>query len=254
MQTFCQGSGSRPSAGYGYGRSPATGRRVDGVGRSAVPAEAGAIAAEAPSFSQVLLTVSWKDPALFTSSQAGLVNNLNDAVVWGLVPILLSVSGLPVHQIGIVAAAYPAVWGIAQLGTGALSDHWGRKWLIASGMWIQAAAISLFVVGGGLGSWLTAAVLLGLGTALVYPTLLAAACDVADPTWRASAVGVYRLWRDGGYAIGGLGAGLVADRFGLPLAIAGVGGLTLLSGVVVAVVMHETLSAPSREYTPTPSG
>ncbi len=195
-----------------------------------------------PSFAQILLLTSWKDRALFAASQAGMVNNLNDGLVWGLVPIFLAGAGLPLEQVGLIAAAYPGVWSISQLLTGALSDRWGRKWLIAAGMWIQAVGIGVFVVGQGFGVWLSGAILLGLGTALVYPTLLAVISDVAHPEWRASAVGVYRLWRDGGYAIGALLAGLLADALGIPVAIAAIGALTFLSGVIVAAVMYETLS------------
>jgi MFS family permease len=187
-----------------------------------------------PSFAHILLLTSWKDRALFSASQAGLVNNLNDGMVWGLLPIFLAGAGLPVQQIALVAAAYPGVWGISQLFTGALSDRLGRKWMIAAGMWVQAAGIALFVIGRGLASWMSGSILLGLGTALVYPTLLAAISDVAHPHWRASAVGVYRLWRDGGYAVGALMAGALADAFDLVTAIAAVGALTFISGVVVA--------------------
>jgi MFS family permease len=198
-----------------------------------------------PTFAQILLLTSWKDRALFAVSQAGMVNNLNDGMVWGLVPIFLAGAGLPVDQVGVIAAAYPGVWGLSQLVTGALSDRLGRKWLIASGMWVQAVGIGLFVVGKGFWVWVAASALLGLGTAMVYPTLLAAVSDVAHPEWRASAVGVYRLWRDGGYAVGALAAGLLADAFDIPVAIAAIGGLTLLSGLVVAAVMRETL--PGRQ-------
>ncbi len=193
------------------------------------------------SFAQVLLLTSWKDRALFAASQAGMVNNLNDGLVWGLVPIFLAGAGLPLEQVAIIAAIYPGIWGLGQLVTGALSDRWGRKWLIAVGMWVQAIGIGLFVIGYGFWVWFGGAVLLGLGTALVYPTLLAAVSDVAHPEWRASAVGVYRLWRDGGYAIGALLSGLLADLLGIPVAIGVIGGLTFLSGVVVAGVMYETL-------------
>ena len=195
------------------------------------------------SFAQILLLTSWKDRALFAVSQAGMVNNLNDGMVWGLVPIFLAGAGLPVDQIATIAATYPGVWGLSQLVTGALSDRLGRKWLIASGMWVQAVGIGLFVVGRGFWVWLAASALLGLGTAMVYPTLLAAVSDVAHPEWRASAVGVYRLWRDGGYAVGALAAGLLADAFNIPVAIAAIGCLTFLSGLVVAAVMRETLPA-----------
>jgi MFS family permease len=207
------------------------------------PANAGApVAAETtkPSFAQILLLTSWRDRTLFAASQAGLVNNLNDGVVWGLLPIFLAGAGLSLEQVSLVAALYPGVWGTSQLFTGALSDRWGRKWLIVAGMGVQAVGLWLFVAGHGMSLWIGGAVLLGVGTALVYPTLLATIADVAHPEWRASAVGVYRLWRDGGYAVGALLAGLLADRLGIPVAIAAVGGLTLLSGLIVAAVMRET--------------
>jgi MFS family permease len=199
-----------------------------------------------PSFTQILLLTSWKDRTLFAASQAGMVNNLNDGMIWGLIPIFLAGLGLPLEQVAIVAALYPGVWGMSQLVTGALSDRWGRKWLIAAGMWVQAAGIVLFVVGGHFVAWLAAATLLGLGTALVYPTLLAAVSDVAHPDWRASAVGVYRLWRDGGYAVGALLSGVLADVLGIPLTIAAIAALTFLSGVIVAAVMYETLPTRRR--------
>jgi MFS family permease len=200
-----------------------------------------ATAGNQPTFAQILLLASWKDKTLFAISQAGMVNNLNDGMVWGLLPLFLAGYGLPLKQIAIVAATYPGVWGISQLLTGALSDRWGRKWLIAAGMWTQAAGIGLLVVGREFTVWLGGVILLGLGTAMVYPTLLAAISDVAHPEWRGTAVGVYRLWRDGGYAIGALMAGLLADTLGIAAAIAVIGGLTLLSGMVTAVVMRETL-------------
>ncbi|MBI4494342.1 MAG: MFS transporter, partial [Chloroflexi bacterium] len=196
-----------------------------------------------PSFGHILLLTSWKDRALFSASQAGLVNNLNDGLARGLFPLYFAAAGLPVEQVGLLAAIYPGVWGVAQLGTGVLSDHLGRKGLIVAGMWVQAAGIFLVVLTRGFAPWAAGAALLGLGTALVYPTLLAAVSDVAHPDWRASAVGVYRLWRDGGYALGALLAGVLADLFGLPWAIAAVGGLTFLSGALAAGVMYETLPA-----------
>jgi MFS family permease len=210
----------------GAGALPATGR----------PAQ--------PSFAEIFALTSWKDRALFAVSQAGHVNNLNDGLVWGLLPIYLSARGLPLEQVGLIAAAYPGVWGLSQLVTGALSDRWGRKWLIAGGMIVQALGIWLFVAGQGFGLWLSGAVLLGLGTAMVYPTLLAAISDVAQPEWRASAVGVYRLWRDLGYAVGGLSAGVLADAVGIPVTIIVIGALTFLSGLIVAAVMYETRPAP----------
>jgi len=195
------------------------------------------------SFTQILLLTSWRDRALFAASQAGMVNNLNDGMVWGLLPIFFFGKGLSIDQVGVIAATYPGVWGLGQLVTGALSDRWGRKPMIVAGMWVQAIGIGSFVIGQSFGAWLSGAVLLGIGTALVYPTLLAAVSDVAHPEWRASAVGVYRLWRDGGYAIGALVAGVLADSLGIPVAIAAIGGLTFLSGMVVAGVMYETLPA-----------
>jgi len=192
------------------------------------------------SFAEILLLTSWKDRALFAVSQAGMVNNLNDGMAWGLLPLYFASQGLSLERISFLAALYPAVWGSMQLVTGGLSDRTGRKWMIALGMLVQAAGIALFVVGKSFAPWAAAAVLLGLGTAMVYPTLLAAVGDVAHPSWRASAVGVYRLWRDGGYAVGALLAGSLADALGVRWAIGVIGGLTFLSGVIVASVMYET--------------
>jgi MFS family permease len=204
---------------------------------------AAAQAADKPSFAQILLLTSWKDRALFASSQAGMVNNLNDGLAWGLFPLFFAAAGLTVAQIGVLAAIYPGVQGIAQLGTGALSDRLGRKGLIVAGMWVQAVGIGLVLLMAGFLPWAIAMVLLGLGTALVYPTLIAAVSDVAHPDWRASAVGVYRLWRDGGYALGALLAGVLADLLGAPWAIAAIALLTFASGVVVLIRMYETLPA-----------
>ncbi|MBI4497116.1 MAG: MFS transporter [Chloroflexi bacterium] len=195
------------------------------------------------SFLQVLLLTSWKDRALFSASQAGMVNNLNDGMAWGLFPLFFAAAGVEIAQIGLLAAIYPGVWGIAQLVTGALSDRLGRKRLIVAGMWVQAAAILLVSLTEGVLPWSVAMACLGLGTAMVYPTLLAAVSDVADPAWRASAVGVYRLWRDGGYALGAVLAGALADSLGLAAAIAAIGGLTFLSGTVAAIRMYETVPA-----------
>ncbi len=199
--------------------------------------------AERPSFGHILLLTSWKDRALFSASQAGLVNNLNDGLAWGLFPLYFAASGLRVEQVGLLAAIYPGVWGVAQLGTGALSDRVGRKGMIVTGMWVQALGIGLVLLTRGFGPWAAAMTLLGLGTALVYPTLLAAISDVAHPDWRASAVGVYRLWRDGGYAVGALLAGVLADLLGVPWAIGAVAVLTFVSGAVVLGRMYETLPA-----------
>jgi MFS family permease len=178
------------------------------------------------------------DQHLFAANQAGLVNNLNDGVAWGLFPLLFAAAGLGLRQIGALAAVYPAVWSVAQIAAGALSDRWGRKWLIATGMWVQAIAIWLTAGADRLASpyaaWLTASTLLGVGTALVYPTLLAAVSDAAHPSRRARAVGVYRLWRDLGYAVGALLSGLASDMFGVRTAITLVGAVTFGSGVIVA--------------------
>jgi len=188
---------------------------------------------------QVFALTSFKDRSLSAASQAGLVNNLNDGLAWGLFPVLFAGAGLNFGEIGILAAAYPAAWGAAQLVvTGAASDRWGRKWFIAAGMLVQAAALAIIASAHGFAPWLAAAVVLGLGTAMVYPTLLAAIGDVAHPAWRARSVGVYRLWRDGGFAVGALLSGVLADLYGIPAAIAAVAALTAVSGVVVAVRMR----------------
>jgi len=194
---------------------------------------------------QVFAETSFRDRSLSAVSQASLVNNLNDGMAWGLLPLVFAASGLSVGRIGILAAAYPAVWGIGQLVTGALSDRVGRKWLIASGLWVQAAAIGLIAAGSTFAVWLAAAIVLGAGTAMVYPTLLAAVGDIAHPSWRASAVGVYRLWRDAGFAIGAILTGIVADLAGPTSAIWLVAGLTLASGLVVVQRMTETHAAGS---------
>jgi MFS family permease len=189
---------------------------------------------------EVFALTSFREPALSAVSQAGLVNNLNDGLAWGLFPILFASHGLSVGRIGVLAALYPAVWGFGQLATGTLSDRWGRKPFIAGGMFVQASAIALIAVVTSFAWWALGAVVLGAGTAMVYPTLLAAVGDVAHPGWRASSVGVYRLWRDGGFAVGALAAGIVADAVGLDAAIWAVGVLTALSGLVVVVRMYET--------------
>lgn len=189
---------------------------------------------------QVFALTSFKDRSLSAASQAGLVNNLNDGLAWGLFPVLFSGAGLSLDQIGILAAAYPATWGAAQLATGAASDRWGRKWLIVLGMLVQAVALGAVAAGSSFGLWLAAAVLLGLGTAMVYPALLAAVGDVAHPAWRARSVGIYRLWRDGGFAVGALISGLLADTFGIPAAVFAVAVLTAASGLVVAIRMRGT--------------
>jgi MFS family permease len=181
------------------------------------------------------------DRNLSTVSQAGLVNNLNDGMVWGLFPLLFTAAGLSLDRVGALAAIYPATWSIGQLATGALSDRLGRKWLIAAGMWVQAVGIAVVIVSRGFTGFAAGGVLLGIGTAMVYPTLLAAIGDVAAPAWRASSVGVYRLWRDLGYAVGAVLAGLTADALGLNGAMWVVAVITFVSGVIVAIRMDETL-------------
>lgn len=183
---------------------------------------------------------TWNDKNLSSATQAGLVNNLNDGLAWGLFPLIFAAAGLGLDAVGVLAGLYPAVWGVTQLVTGGLSDKLGRKWLIAAGMWLQAAGIVAIALWWSYAGFAAGAVLLGLGTAMVYPTLLAAIGDVAHPSWRASAVGVYRLWRDLGYALGAVIAGVIADLFGLSQAALVVAALTFLSGVVVAVRMVET--------------
>jgi MFS family permease len=195
---------------------------------------------ERPSTREVLVRTSLREPALSACSQAGLVNNLNDGLAWGLLPLLFVRAGLSVGQVGLLAALYPAVWGLGQLLTGPLSDRLGRKPLITGGMLVQAVALAGTAAAGSFLPWAACAVLLGAGTAMVYPTLLAAIGDVAHPSWRATAVGVYRLWRDAGFAAGALLAGLVADLAGLEAAVWVVAVLTAASGLLVAVRMYET--------------
>ncbi len=194
-----------------------------------------------PSQREIFLRTSWRDRELSSISQAGLVNNLNDGMAWGLFPLVFAAAGMTFAQIGMLAAIYPAVWGICQLFTGALSDRIGRKGLIVVGMWVQAIGIAIMAMTAAFVSFVAGAVLLGAGTAMVYPTLLAAIGDVVHPAWRASTVGVYRLWRDLGYAVGALLSGLVADAFGVTSAIWLVAALTFASGSVAAVRMRETL-------------
>jgi MFS family permease len=170
-----------------------------------------------------------------------MVNNLNDGLAWGLFPLFFAAAGMNVGQIGILSFTYPAVWALLQLGTGALSDRWGRKGLIAGGMLVQSVALAAIALVRGFWPWVGAAALLGAGTAMVYPTLLAAIGDVAHPRWRGSAIGMYRLWRDSGYAVGALLAGALADLFGMMWAIAGVALLTFGSGIAVLWRMPETI-------------
>jgi MFS family permease len=188
----------------------------------------------------VFLETSFRDRSLSAVSQAGLVNNLNDGMAWGLLPIFYASAGLSISQIGILAAVYPAVWGLGQLVTGGMSDRYGRKWMIAGGMGLQGIAIAGIAFGSSFGTWIVTGLILGIGTALVYPTLLAAVGDVAHPSWRASAVGSYRLWRDAGFAVGAVLTGIIADATNARTAIAAVAVLTVASGLVVAGRMEET--------------
>ena len=194
-----------------------------------------------PRLREAFAKASYRVPALRSCSQAGLVNNLNDGLAWGLVPLFLAAHGANVAQVGLVAAIYPGVWAIAQIGTGHWSDTVGRKPLIVAGMLLQAAALTLLALSGGdVATATVAAVLLGLGTALVYPTLIAAISDAVSPVSRAPVVGVYRFWRDIGYALGALIAGAAADALGYGGAIAIVAALTAASGLWVLRDMPAT--------------
>jgi MFS family permease len=209
--------------------------------RGHVQLEAGgaAKAASPLTFREIFALTSFGDRNLFAASQAGLVNNLNDGASWGILPVFFAANGLGVERIGILKAVYPGTWGLLQIATGLLSDRWGRKGLIVAGMWVQAAALLLTALTRNFSLWVVASLLLGLGTAMVYPTLIAAVSDASNPLWRARSLSVYRFWRDLGYAIGALAAGIIADRFGLPAAIVAIATLTFASGAIVAGVMRE---------------
>jgi MFS family permease len=190
----------------------------------------------APRIRDAFPDASYRVPAIRSCSQAGLVNNLNDALTWGLVPLFLAAHGASSGEIGLIAGIYPAVWGAGQIWAGHWSDSVGRKPLIVAGMLIQAAALSLLAVSDGrIGAAVAAAIALGVGTALVYPTLIAAVSDAVSPVARAPVVGVYRFWRDMGYVAGGLVAGVLADAIDFGAAIGVVAGLTALSGLFVAI-------------------
>jgi MFS family permease len=193
----------------------------------------------------VVMNTSFREPALSAACQAGLINNLNDAVAWVLFPLMWGAAGIGTAAIGTLAALYPAVWGLGQLVTGAWSDRVGRKPLIVSGMLVQAVALGAIAAVDSAWAWAIGAIALGAGTALVYPTLLAVISDVAHPTWRATAVGTYRFWRDSGFAIGGIAVGLIADSGGLQPAIWATAAVTAISGLVVWVRMYETHPASS---------
>ena len=190
-------------------------------------------------FWEIFSLTSFRDSNLFAACQAGLVNNLNDGMSWGIFPLFFVSFGLGVERIGILKAVYPATWGILQIATGPLSDRWGRKGLIVAGMWVQSAGLFLTAFTRSFESWLIGSLLLGLGTAMVYPTLIAAVSDASHPTWRARSLSVYRFWRDLGYAIGALSAGLIADSFGLAAAINAIAALTFMSGAVAGVLIRQ---------------
>jgi MFS family permease len=192
------------------------------------------------SFREIFVLTSFGNRNLFAASQAGLVNNLNDGMSWGIFPLFFAGFGLGVERIGILKAIYPATWGILQIATGPLSDRWGRKGLIVAGMWVQSAGLFLTAATRQFEWWLVGSLLLGLGTAMVYPSLIAAVSDASHPAWRARSLSVYRFWRDLGYAIGALSAGIIADLFGMAWAIGIIAGLTFLSGTIVAAVMTST--------------
>ncbi|QWG24301.1 MFS transporter [Bradyrhizobium sediminis] len=208
--------------------------RLEAAGSSKPPASM--------SFREIFVLTSFRDRNLFAASQAGLVNNLNDGMSWGIFPLFFASFGLGIERIGILKAIYPATWGILQVATGPLSDRWGRKGLIVAGMWIQSAGLFLTAATRQYQWWLVGSLLLGLGTAMVYPSLIAAVSDASHPTWRARSLSVYRFWRDLGYAIGALSAGIIADIFGMAWAIGSIAALTFLSGAVVAVLMRERAS------------
>jgi MFS family permease len=209
--------------------------------------------AGAASMRGILTRSLWRDRGMFSVSQAGLVNNLNDGLAWGILPLMFAASGMSLQDISVLAAAYPITWGFAQVLTGPLSDRWGRKRPIVAGMTIQGVALVCIPLVHTFGALLLSLVALGVGTALVYPTLIAAVGDVAHPSWRGKAVGVYRLWRDLGYVVGALIAGVTADALGMGKAITLVGILTLLSGVMFALVAPR-LESPRLPGCRTPDG
>jgi MFS family permease len=215
-------------------------RETHGYARQEATEHSGATTEDKPSFWTIFRRVSWQDKRFFSLSQGGLVNNLNDVVIWGLLPLLALKAGVSVAETATLGGVYLGVWGSSQLITGPLSDRIGRKILITGGLWVQAIGIALFVLSSSQQSWLLATAVMGLGTGMVYPTLLAAISDIAHPSWRASALGVYRLWRDSGYAFGALLGGVLSDVFGIHLAIGAIALLTALSGLVTFLLLPET--------------
>lgn len=225
-------------AGLGLGLSTFVVRETQGHARFEGLERRSSVAT--PRLRQVFLHTSFREPALSAACVGGLTNNLNDGLAWGLFPLFFASRGLSLPAIGVLVALYPLVWAGGQLVTGALSDRVGRKWLIAAGLGLQAASLGVVASGQTFAVWAVGALGLGLGTAMAYPTLLAAVGDVAHPGWRASAVGVYRFWRDSGFVVGALLAGAVADRFGFTVAIWTVAAVTAAGAGIVAVRMYET--------------
>jgi MFS family permease len=232
-------------AGLGLALSTVVVRETHHHARHEAAHHARGDAADGLSTREVFVLTSFRERALSSCSQAGLVNNLNDGLAWGLFPLYFEDAGLSIGRIGILAAVYPAVWGLGQLVTGGLSDRIGRKHLVTGGMLVQGVAIAEIVSTSSFWPWAAGAALLGVGTAMVYPTLLAVIGDVAHPAWRARSVGVYRLWRDSGFAVGAILAGVLADLVSVDAAIWTVAALTAASGLVVAVRMYETHPRPA---------
>lgn len=199
---------------------------------------------------QVFALGTWRDRSLSSASQAGLVNNLNEGMAWGLFPLFFALGGLELSTVGLLVAIAPAVWGVGQLFTGALSDRVGRKWLIAGGQFTEAAGLLVIAVGDSFTVWAVGSALFGAGTAMAYPTLIAAVGDVAHPSWRGAAVGVYRLWRDIGFAVGALLSGVLADLYSLNIAIIAVAAITAASGLDVTLRMRETHPRDARATRP----
>lgn len=200
-----------------------------------------------PSLGRVFTLVSFKNRTLFACSQAGLINKLSDTAIWGLVPIQMARGNFTVAQIGLISGIYAFTWGVLQLGSGFWSDHVGRKLPIASGQILNAIGIALALIAHSLAVWVIVALLTGLGTALVYPVLLSAVGDASHPSWRGSALGVYRMWRDGGYAIGGVLLGFGADWMGIHGIFIVLAAIVFLSGVTVTILMSETLRVTDRK-------
>lgn len=192
---------------------------------------------DVPKLKNIFWETTWKHPNLGSVTQAGLINNLNDGMAWGIFPILLSVKGFDLEQIGIITATYPAVWGFGQLFTGKMADLYNKKYLLFIGMILQGIALAFFLFASSMTHYLILAAVLGWGTAMVYPTFLATVAENTHPTDRANSIGVFRLWRDLGYAIGAILTGIIADAFGIEMSILTIGGLTVLSAFVILLRM-----------------